>query len=66
MLRVLNDIGLIVELGLLVFTPEGFRLVMTTAQPAFNHRSGLDAIEAGQPNIVASELATLYEGALGT
>lgn len=29
-LRVLNDIGLIVELGYLVFTPEGFRLVMTT------------------------------------
>jgi len=65
-LRVLNDIGLIVELGSLVFTPEGFRLVMTTPQPAFNNRSGLEAIEAGQPNIVLSELATLYEGAIGT
>jgi len=64
--RVLNDIGLIVELGYLVFTPEGFRLVMTTPQPGFNNRSGLEAIEAGQPNIVLGELATLYEGAIGT
>ncbi len=66
MVRVLNDIGLIVELGYLVFTPEGFRLVMTTPQPGFNNRSGLEAIEAGQPNIVLGELATLYEGAIGT
>ncbi len=65
-LRVLNDIGLIVELGLLVFTAEGFRLVMTTPQPAFHNRSGLDAIEAGQPNVVLGELAGMYEGYLGT
>lgn len=65
-LRVLNDIGLIVELGYLVFTPEGFRQVMTTPQPAFNNRSGLEAIEAGQPSVVLSELAGLYEGYIGT
>lgn len=64
-LRVLNDIGLIVELGYLVFTPDGFRQVMTTPQPGFDNRSGLDAIEAGQPNIVLSELAGLYEGYIG-
>ncbi len=65
-LRVLNDIGLIVELGSLVFTPEGFRMVMTTPQPGFNNRSGLEAIEAGQPNIVLGELAGMYEGYIGT
>lgn len=65
-LRILNDIGLIVELGLEVFTPEGFHMVMTIPQPAFNSRSGLDAIEAGQPNIVLSELAGMYEGYIGT
>lgn len=65
-LRVLNDIGLIVELGYQVFTPEGFRLVMTTPQPGFHNRSGLEAIEAGQPNVVLSGLAGLYEGYIGT
>ena len=65
-MRVLNDIALIVELGNLVFEPEGFRMVMNTPQPGFGNRSGLAAIEAGQPNIVLGELAGLYEGYIGS
>ena len=65
-LRILNDIGLIVEVGLEVFTPEGFHRVMTTPQPGFYNRSGLEAIEAGQPNVVLGVLATTYEGGIGT
>jgi uncharacterized protein (DUF2384 family) len=56
----------IVELGLDVFTPEGLRAVMTTPQPGFGNRSGLEMIEAGKGEEVYGEFAGAYEGYIGT
>ena len=65
-LNVLVQLNDIVELGQDVFTPEGLRIVMTKPQPAFDNRSGLEAIEAGDGDQVYGEFAGAYEGYLGT
>lgn len=64
--NVLIDVNRIVELGQEVFTPEGLRIVMTTPQPVFGNRSGLEKIEAGEGADVYSEFAGAYEGYIGT
>jgi DNA-binding transcriptional regulator YiaG len=56
----------IVELGLEVFTPEGLQTVMTTPQPVFDNRSGLEKVESGEGEDVYREFAGAYEGYLGT
>jgi len=60
------DIRTIVELGYLVFSSEGFRVIITTPNLRFNNRSGLRAVDASQPTILLGELVRLYEGHLGT
>lgn len=63
--NVLIDLDRIVELGLDVFTPEGFRIVMNDPQPVFDGKSGLDMVEAGKATDVFSEFAGAYEGYIG-
>lgn len=52
----------IVQLGLIVFTRDGFATFVRTPLPAFEHRTALDLIESGQGKQVLRILATLYEG----
>jgi hypothetical protein len=64
--NVLVQTNKIIDLGLEVFTPEGVTTIMTTPQPAFGGRSGLEMIESGEGNTVIAEFAGAYEGYLGT
>lgn len=50
------------DLGLTVFTPEGFRLLLRTALPSLGGRTPLQAIEQGDAEEVIGILAGLYEG----
>jgi transcriptional regulator with XRE-family HTH domain len=52
----------IVDLGQIVWTPEGFHRFMTIPMPAFGGRSALQLIEAGEGQRVMGELAADYEG----
>jgi hypothetical protein len=52
----------IVELGLRVYTPEGFGRFLTAPLPTFGKRSALQAIEQGQADLVLAALAADYEG----
>lgn len=63
---VLVDLDRVLRLGLEIFTPDGLQSVMTQPQPAFDNRSGLDLIEAGEVGRVISEFAGAYEGYVGT
>ena len=65
-MQVLVEIQNIVDVGTIVWQPEGFRRVMNDPMPVFGDRSGLDLIENGEGSFVLGEFATLYEGALGT
>lgn len=60
-LRVLVQLQEIVDLGLRVWTPRGLHLVMTTPQPGFDGRSGLELVEEGQAEGVIGMAAGLYE-----
>ncbi len=53
----------IVELGQLVYTPEGWRQFLTLPQPRFGGRTALQLIERGEAERVLGALATDYEGA---
>jgi transcriptional regulator with XRE-family HTH domain len=53
----------IVDLGLLVYTPEGFRQFMATPLPSFGSLSALQLLERGEAERVFGALATDYEGA---
>lgn len=64
--NVLVDLDRIVDLGLDVFTPEGFQIVMNDPQPVFDGKSGLDMIETGKADQVFGEFAGAYEGYIGT
>jgi len=64
--NVLIDLDRITELGLDVFTPEGFRIVMNDPQPVFGGKSGLEMIEDGNADDVFGEFAGVYEGYIGT
>src|ERR671937_1959648 len=52
----------IVELGLIVYTPDGFRLFVTSPLPAFEGLSTLQLIERDQAERVLAALAADYEG----
>lgn len=65
-LQVLIQVSNIVELGHESLTPDGFRTLMTTPQPVFGHRSGVELIERGEAEAVYRELAGMYEGYIGT
>lgn len=65
-LQVVVELQNIADLGLIVFTPEGFSLLMRQPQPVFGHKSGLQMIEEGHADDVFAELAGAYEGYLGT
>ena len=52
----------IVQLGLMVYKPDGFRLFLTTPMPVFAGRTGLQLIEHGQGDVVFGVLAGVYEG----
>jgi DNA-binding XRE family transcriptional regulator len=59
----LAEIQEIVELGLLVFTREGFAHFMSTPLPTFGGLTALQMIELGRASEVLGALATTYEGA---
>jgi uncharacterized protein (DUF2384 family) len=50
------------DLGLCVYTPEGFRQFLRTPLPAFAGRTPLQMIEQGKANDVIAALASDYEG----
>ena len=50
------------ELGLLVYTPEGFARFMSTPLPTFSGLTALQLIERGEIERVFAELAATYEG----
>ena len=52
----------IVDLGLLVFTPEGFAQFIATPLPTFDGLNALQMIERGEIERVYAELASTYEG----
>src|SRR5438477_7361337 len=47
----------IVELGLIVYTPEGFQIFMTTPMPVFKGRTALQLIEGCEADTVFDALA---------
>lgn len=65
-LQVVIELQNIVDLGLVVFTSDGFSLLMRQPQPMFGHKSGLQMVEEGHADDVFAELAGAYEGYLGT
>jgi uncharacterized protein (DUF2384 family) len=50
------------DLGLCVYTPEGFRQFLKTPLPSFDGRTPLQMIEQGRADAVISALASDYEG----
>jgi DNA-binding XRE family transcriptional regulator len=59
----LAKIQQVVELGRVVYTPDGFARFMATPLPAFGGLTALQLIERGEPDRVLSALAADYEGA---
>lgn len=58
----LAQIQEIVELGLMVYTREGFDLFMTTPMAVFDNHTALQMIEIGRGDEVFSAFAADYEG----
>lgn len=52
----------IVDLGTIVYTPEGFAWFLTTPMPVFDNRTALHLIEADQAERVVAALVEGYEG----
>lgn len=50
------------ELGLVVYTAEGFDLFLRTPQPRFDGRTALDLLATGEAARVFSALAADHEG----
>jgi DNA-binding XRE family transcriptional regulator len=50
------------DLGLIVYTPEGFQLFLKTPLPTFAGRTALQMIEQGHAEAVLAALASDYEG----
>jgi DNA-binding XRE family transcriptional regulator len=50
------------DLGLIVYTPEGFQLFLKTPLPTFAGRTALQMIEQGHAEAVFAALASDYEG----
>jgi len=60
--RLFAAIAQIRELGLTVYTPEGFAMFMTTPMKPFNYHTALHEIEMGRADLVLGALAADYEG----
>jgi transcriptional regulator with XRE-family HTH domain len=58
----LAHLAQLAELGLTVYTPEGFRAFLTTPMPVFEQRTAMQLLENGQIDAVLSALAADYEG----
>jgi hypothetical protein len=58
----LAKIEQIADLGLTVYTPDGFRRFIATPQAEFADLTPLHLIEIGQPDRVLAALAADYEG----
>lgn len=58
----LAQIQAVRDLGLCVYTPEGFRQFLRTPLPAFGGRTPLQMIEQGHTDDVVAALASDYEG----
>lgn len=52
------------DLGLIVYTPEGFRQLLATSLPEFEGRTALQMIEQGRADAVLAALAADYEGVI--
>jgi hypothetical protein len=50
------------DLGLLVYTPDGFKRFLATPLPVFGALTALQLIERGEIDRVFAELAATYEG----
>jgi DNA-binding XRE family transcriptional regulator len=50
------------DLGLIVYTPEGFQLFLKTPLPEFEGKTALQMIEQGRADAVLDALAADYEG----
>jgi uncharacterized protein (DUF2384 family) len=57
-----SQIQAVRDLGLVVYTPEGFREFLRTPLPTFEDKTPLQMIELGQADEVISALASDYEG----
>jgi hypothetical protein len=57
-----NVLKQIIELGHLVYTPEGFAAFLQTPLPAFDGQTALELIEVGQVERVLAAIAADYEG----
>jgi predicted transcriptional regulator len=60
--RLYAELYEMVELGLIVYTAEGFKWLMTQRVPVFDDRSPLQMLESGDVESVTSLLAAEYEG----
>jgi DNA-binding XRE family transcriptional regulator len=58
----LAQIQAVRDLGLAVYTPDGFQVFLQTPLPLFNGRTPLQMIEQGEIERVFDALATEYEG----
>ena len=58
----LAQIQAVRDLGLAVYSPEGFRAFLRTPLPHFGYRTPLQLIERGQVDDVLAALAADYEG----
>lgn len=56
------QIGQIVDLGMKVYTREGFATFLHTPLPEFGNRTALQEMESGRLDVVLSALASDYEG----
>ena len=61
----LAQIQEIVDLGVTVFTADGFARFVSTPLPAFRSLTALQLLERGETEQVFGVLASLYEGAPG-
>ena len=59
----LGQLAQIVELGQLVYTPDGWREFLMLPQPRFEGRTAMQLLERGELGRVLAALATDYEGA---
>ena len=60
----LADIQEIVDLGQIVYTPEGFAQFMSTPFPVFDGQTALQLVERGETERVMGALAADYEGSV--
>jgi DNA-binding XRE family transcriptional regulator len=58
----LAQIQAVRDLGLAVYTPEGFQQFLQTPLPVFNGKTALQIIEQGEAERVLDALAADYEG----